>query len=177
MRYVAWVLAVMSIVLLAACQSEAAPQSIVQVTTVPEGTLARTVAGQSSITWVEPTGAGKSWQEIPEARTDVETAIKANQQQLASVDYGALSLPEFLTYTKALRLTADDFTGQPLSVEAFGTGQSGERWTLYTWQGPEIPQHPDRPLVHRWVQVYALYDMDAKSLTLLLATIRGEVHE
>ena len=146
-------------------------------TTMPEGGMIRKVTGEGRISWLEPTGAGKSWQEIPAARSDVEAAIKANSQQLAAVDYATLSLPEFRTYTHSLKLTSDDFTGQPLAVEAFGTGKNGERWTLYSWRGPEIPQHPDRPLVHRWIHVYALYDMDGKLITKLLATIKGEVHE
>jgi len=145
--------------------------------TVPEGESVRSVAGQSGITWVEPTGAGKSWQEEAKARSRVEDAISSATFRLANVDYPSLSLPEFVTYTKALAFSAYDFTGQPLSVEAFGTGKNGEKWTLYSWQGPEIPQHPDRPLVHRWIQTYALYDMDGGKVTLLLATIRGEVYE
>jgi hypothetical protein len=145
--------------------------------TVPEGESVRAAAGQSGITWVEPTGAGKSWQEAVDARSRVENAIRSEAYRLADVNYASLSLPDFMASTGALLLVAGDFTGQPLSVEAFGTGKNGEKWTLYAWQGPEITQHPDRPLVHRWIQTYALYDMDAGKVTLLLATIRGEVYE
>ena len=52
-----------------------------------------------------------------------------------------------------------------------------ERWALYRWQGPEIPQRPDRLLVNRWVHVYALYSLLEKRVVRLLATIRGEARE
>ncbi len=91
----------------------------------------RAVAGQSGITWLEPTGAGKSWQEAVDARSRVENAIRSEAYRLANVDYASLSLPDFMASTRALLLMAGDFTGQPLSVEAFGTGKNGEKWTLY----------------------------------------------
>jgi len=161
-----------------ACTSnDSASQPSMPITAVPEGTYARNVAGQSAITWLEPTGSGKSWQEDAGARTKVETAITDDRARLGAIDYPALSLPDFVTYTRALTITDTIFTGTPLDVEAFGTGNAGERWTLYVWQGPELPQHPDRPLVHRWITVYSLYDMNAHNVTMLLPTIRGEVHE
>ena len=145
--------------------------------TVREGVSVRNAAGQNSITWLEPTGAGKSWQEASGARDRVADSIRATSDRLASVDYNSLSLPDFLTYTRAVTLTATAFTGSWLTVEAFGTDNNGKKWTLYEWQGPEIPQRPDRPLVSRWIKTYALYDMDGGKVTLLLATIRGEVLE
>ncbi len=171
----------------ACCSGYPAAVPDVPLMTVPEGTSVRSVVGQSDstksvaghhvITWVEPTAAGPMWQEAKDARSQVTMAIHAAGLRLANVNYPVLSLPDFVTYTRALSLIAQDFTGAPLQVEAFGTGEFTGRWTLYTWQGPELPQHPDRPLVHRWIQTYALYDMYSGSVTLLLATIRGEVHE
>ena len=177
MGYVVRCLYLASILLATACDSGLPSMPVTPLMTVPENSSVRSAAGQSGITWVEPTGAGKSWQEVAGARSHVERAIQTAASRLYAVDYPALSNPHFVTYTRAITLTSSDFTGQPLSVEAFGADTAGKHWTLYTWQGPEIPQHPDRPLVHRWIQTYALYDMDGGGITLLLATIRGEVYE
>ncbi len=171
----------MVLLFLSACSNQGDADHILplaaQLITAPEGVPPRSAAGQSGITWLEPTGAAKNWQEISTARANVEQEIVAANQQLAGVDYARLALPDFITVTRQLQLDPNNFTGQLLSVEAFGTDKTNRRWTLYTWQGPEIPQCPDRTLVHRWVQVYALYDMDAKRVITLLATIHGEVHE
>lgn len=177
MRRVAHVMSLFLLLALDACTSGDASQPSLPVTPVPEGTYARVVAGKSGVTWLEPTGSGKSWQEDAGARGKVEAAIRDNKARLSAIDFTALSLPAFVTYTRSLTITDSMFTGQPLEVDAFGTGQGSERWTLYVWQGPELPKHPDRPLVYRWISVYALYDMNAHAVTLLLPTIKGEVHE
>ena len=183
MGYVLNCLALCAVLLSTACSSGtpvATPAPPLPIVTVPEGQSARTAASRGSMNWLEPTGAGKSWQENSTGRDQVEYEIKRAAQSLSTIDYPALSLPDFVTYTRALTIYPVDFTdfrGHPLTVEAFGTGTNGERWTLYAWQGPEIPQHPDRPQVYRWITTYALYDMNAGRVTLLLATIRGEVHE
>ncbi|HKP53449.1 MAG TPA: hypothetical protein VJ183_12470 [Chloroflexia bacterium] len=175
MGYVIRCLPLLITLLATACGDPAGPG--LSLVIVPEGESVRSAAGQSGITWLEPTGAGKSWQEDASGRYRVEEVMRGEAARLAAVDYPALSLADFITYTRALTVTWDDFTGQAIDVEAFGTGKNGERWTLYASQGPEIPQHPDRPLVHRWIRTYALYDMDSGKVTLLLATIRGEVYE
>lgn len=177
MRSVMRCLSLASILLATACCSGYPAAPLMPLVTVPENSSVRAAAGQSGITWLEPTGTGKSWQEVAGARSQVQSAIQSAASRLYAVDYPALSNPNFVTYTRALSFTQYDFTGQPLGVEAFGTDTAGKRWTLYTWQGPEMPQHPDRPLVHRWIQTYALYDIDGGGVTLLLATIRGEVYE
>lgn len=161
----------------ACCSGYPAASPNMPLVTVPEDVPIRSATGQAGVTWLEPTGAGKSWQESSGARSQVEQAISDAAIRLNAVDYVALSLPDFVTYTRALKLDPKDFTGRKIEVEAFGIGAAGERWTLYAWQGPEIPQHPDRPLVHRWIKTYALYNMDTSSVTLLLATIGGEAHE
>ena len=75
MGYVAKCFALVSVLLSTACQSGEAKQPTMPLTTMPEGGMIRMVAGEGRISWLEPTGAGKSWQEIPAARSDVEAAI------------------------------------------------------------------------------------------------------
>jgi hypothetical protein len=161
----------------ACCSGYPPPLPGISMIAVPESTPIRSATGQAGITWLEPTGAGKSWQEVRGARSEVEQAISDSSDRLNAVDYIALSLPDFVTYTKLLKLESKDFTGLKVDVEAFGIGSAGERWTLYVSQGPEIPQDPGRPVVHRWVKTYALYNMDTSKITLLMATIGGEAHE
>jgi hypothetical protein len=144
---------------------------------VPESVPIKSATGQTGVTWLEPTGAGKSWQEVSGARSQVEQAIRDTADRLNAVDYVSLSLPDFVSYTRALALESKDFTGRKIDVEAFGIGAAGEHWTLYVWQGPELPQDPGRRVVHRWIKTYVLYNMDTGQITLILATIGGEAHE
>jgi hypothetical protein len=178
MGYVAKFLTLLATLFVTACCSgyPPAPPSISMVT-VPESVPIRSATGQAGVTWLEPTGAGKGWQEVGGARSEVEQAISDASDRLNGVDYAALSLPDFVTYTRSLVLESKDFTGLKVDVEAFGVGAEGERWTLYVGQGPEIPQDPSRPVVHRWIKTYALYNMDTGKITLLMATIGGEAHE
>ena len=97
--------------------------------------------------------------------------------RLASVDYSALSLPAFTTVTSSLNLTLQDFTGDQLRLDSTGEVSGEKRWAIYSWRGPDVPPLPDRPLVSRWVQVYALYDLKANKVVRLIATVRGEAHE
>ena len=70
------------------------------------------------------------------------------------------------------------FTGQGLWVDAYGEqANSPSGLALYVWRGPDFPKHPDRPLVNRRIQLYALYSFDQKAVTRLLATIQGEAIE
>lgn len=130
-----------------------------------------------AITWIEPTAAPSEWSDTPEARTSVQGAVESAAPRLAVVDYAGLSLPAFYTVTHGFTVDEATFKGGKVEIEAYGKGVAGERWALYGWQGPEIPQRADRLLVQRWVFVYALYNMDAKAVTLLMPTVRGEVQE
>jgi hypothetical protein len=134
------------------------------------------VKGDTSVTWT-PSSASPQPASSDEAGKRVQAAINSEAARLAKVDYSALSLPDFVTVTRSLNLTAQDFTGDELRLDSTGNISSEKRWALYSWQGPEIPQLPDRPLVFRWVQVYALYDLKANKIVRLIATVRGEAHE
>ena len=136
--------------------------------------------GNGSITWIEGTAAGKEWRDTdtPQVREAVQAALRSAAPTLASVDYPSLSLPDFVTPTRSLKLQLDDFERGDVRVDTYGESQGGgERWAIYEWRGPEIPQHPDRPLVHRWVHVYVLYNLTQAQVSRLLPTIRGEVYE
>jgi hypothetical protein len=93
------------------------------------------------------------------------------------VDYAALSLPDFRAETAGLTVQPDAFKSGQAWLDSRAVGQAGERWELYGWRGQEFPQKPDRPLVHRYVQIYALYDTNQKKVVQLLATIAGEALE
>jgi hypothetical protein len=139
---------------------------------------AMTHAEGVAVRWVEP-GAGR--QDSAEVLKAVEAAISSAAARLASVDYGSLSLPDFVTQTRALKLESSLFTGQGAEVDAYGEASAGDKtkggWALYRWRGPEFAQRPDRPQVYRWIHVYALYSYDRKTVTRLLATIYGQAIE
>jgi hypothetical protein len=132
--------------------------------------------GDTSINW-SPASAPPQPAGSDQASKQVQAAIKSEAGRLAKVDYSALSLPDFVTATRSLKLTAQDFTGDELRLDSIGEAAGEKRWAIYSWQGPEIPQLSDRPLVFRWVQVYALYDLKANKVVRLIATVRGEAHE
>jgi hypothetical protein len=112
-----------------------------------------------------------------EVRKQVQAAIKSEAQKLAAIDYSALSIPAYVTVTKTLKLAPEDFTGNEIRLDAIGEVSGEKRWALYSWRGPDIPQLPDRQIVFRWVQLYALYDLKESKVTRLIATVRGEVLE
>ena len=132
----------------------------------------------AAIRWIEPGQAGGKWQDSAEARKAVEEAIKSAAPNLAAIDYASLSVPDFVTQTRALKPQPAMFTGQGLRVDAYGEeASSTSGWALYVRQGPEFPKRPDRPLVYRWIEVYALYSFDRKAVTRLLVTIHGQAIE
>ena len=172
---------------LAACTDGATPAGTPQMTTpaaMPELiTLAETqpyreriAQGLGNISWasayVSPTT-----QAAAQGEATARAAIQASAQPLAAVDYVALALPDWVTVTRKLQVAPGDFTGQGVTASEVGSVDGEPRWVLYEWRGPEIPQRDDRPIVYRWVYVYALYDVAESRVTRLLATIRGEVHE
>jgi len=153
----------------------------VEILTSPETKSYRDAMARSEgavARWIEPGQAGGKWQDSAEARKAVEEAMKSAASNLAAIDYASLSVPDFVTQTRALKPEPALFTGQGLGVDAYGEGSnSTSGWALYRWQGPEFPKRPDRPLVYRWIHVYALYSFDRKAVTRLLATIHGEAIE
>jgi len=134
------------------------------------------VYGDKSVTWT-PISSMPRPASSDEAGKQIQAAIKSEAERLAKVDYAALSLPDFVTVTRSLKLAPQDFTGDQLRLDSTGEVSGEKRWALYSWQGPEIPQLADRPAVFRWVQVYALYDLKENIVTRLIATVRGEAHE
>jgi hypothetical protein len=133
--------------------------------------------GTNGITWYSPSLAPGSWPGQSAGQASAEAAIRGEAVRLAAVDYPALSLPDFKTETAAMAVQPDAFKSGQAWLDSRGVGQSGERWELYGWRGPEFPQKPGRPLVHRYVQIYALYDTNQKKVIKLLATIAGEAIE
>ncbi|MEO8286338.1 MAG: hypothetical protein ABI670_07850 [Chloroflexota bacterium] len=107
----------------------------------------------------------------------VQQAIQTEADRLAKVDYAALSIPQYVTVTHSLQITPDAFDGSGAVVEQYGEAAGERRWALYAWRGPDIPQLPNRLIVFRWVEVYAVYDLAQEEVVRLLATVRGEVHE
>jgi hypothetical protein len=175
-------LSVAVICVLSACAGStpvAQTQSGIEIKPIAEGASARETIAQSkgSITWIEATAAGSDWSSAQQAPPVVGEAIRTTAANLAGVDYAALSLPAFLTATRALKLESAHFDSGEITADAFGEGPQGQKWALYAWQGPEFPQHPDRELVHRWVYVYILYDLTSDKVTHLFPTIHGEVWE
>ena len=132
--------------------------------------------GLGSITW-SSAYSGPTPEAMNRGQDAVRAAIASNAGQLAAVDYVSLALPDWVTVTRNLQLQPGDFNGQAAQATEIGAVGGEPRWVLYEWQGPEIPKRDDRPIVFRWVTVYALYDIAEARVTRLLATIRGEAHE
>ena len=170
------------VVVLAGCASEAPPPAGSAPTIIAhrEGhPLLDTVnSGISGVTW-QLGSTGVAAADEAAASTAGEAAVKASAESLLLVDYASLSLPAFITSTKAISLEVNDFASGELNVEGSGTGKAGERYILLLWQGPELPQHPQRRLVHRWVRAYAVVRVDGStpSVNMLLPTVGGHVEE
>jgi hypothetical protein len=150
----------------------------IPVETLPESEQYQRVLDPSgSVSWMvasDPGGACKADAGAPEL---VRQAVEEMGQDLAAIDYAGLSLPRFVTVTRGLKLDATSWNDGELGLEACGSEGGKLRWQLFGVQGPEFDQLPDLTLVHRWPHVYALYDIDSKVVTRLLATIRGYVLE
>ena len=170
--------------LLTACgqppgESGQQPSALPRLLAVAESASYRQEAARivGEINWVEATAPDQHWTDTQQDRQRVQAAIRTAAPALAAVDYASLSLPDFVNVTRALRPDPTVFDGSGVEPDATGIDKHGNRWALYRWQGPEFPQLPGRPLVHRWVQVYALYDTTNRRVAALIATIYGEVHE
>ena len=149
------------------------------IVTMPEGTSYKQAASGATgvITWIEAAAAGSGWTDSKSAQDAAQQAIVANATSLQAIDYAGLSLPAFVTTTRTLDLRPDQIDGRDLRVESYGSDQNGGKWAVYGWQGPEIPQLIDRPLVHRWVQVYVLVNLSNNQVSTLFPTIVGQVYE
>ena len=150
----------------------------VEIIQVPETGAYRDALAKDlgNITWTDITVTTGISQETA-ARAAVLDAIKTHGEELAAVDYSALSLDAFKDVTHQLHLTADSFAAGDARLESKGERDGQLAWLLYDYRGPMIPQLPGRPQVFRWVQVYALYDVHNARVTRLVATVRGEVQE
>jgi hypothetical protein len=166
----------------AANQGTAQPQSTpinpMEIIELPElkSYTGAAVKEDTAVTWT-PASTAAQPASNDEAGRQVQTTIKGEAERLAKVDYGALSLPDFVTVTRSLKLIPVDFTGSEIRLDSTGEVSGEKRWAIYSWQGPEIPQLPDRQVVFRWVYVYALYDLKENKVARLIATVRGEAHE
>jgi hypothetical protein len=191
-RYFVTLTAAVAALALSACGSEGAAGPVqpasdgAEIVAVAETEPYRTLIWKEGTPprWNDPhpsdaTYAGfSSSQAMKEAPAKVQEAIMAAAPQLAAIDYPALSLPAFVTYTRAFTPAASDFNGANAEVDAYATEESGApRWALYRWVGPTLPPHPDRPLVTRWIHVYALYDTTTQQVVRLAPTIWGQVEE
>jgi hypothetical protein len=175
---------------LAACsQSSATPQDNSTATATSQATgmeiielpelqpyLAASVKGDTAVTWTSITSTPKP-PGNDQAGQAVQVAIKSEAASLASINYSALSIPAYVTVTRSLKLSPADFTGDQIRVDSTDSVSGADRWALYSWQGPQIAQIPDRPQVTRWVQVYALYDLKENKVVRLIATVRGQANE
>ncbi|HUP27216.1 MAG TPA: hypothetical protein VM409_02190 [Chloroflexia bacterium] len=155
--------------------SEQAPRIV---TRAEGGPLRELFEKETGITqWTEPSGAGPEWKDEKQGRDAVQRSISASAAGLAAVDYPSLSLPDFVTATRGLRVEPGMFGTGDLLLEAYGQDATGGRWTLYSWRGPELPQHPERRLVNRWIEVYVLYNLSTARVSVLIPTIAGEAIE
>ncbi len=172
---------VLGALLLAGCAGETpVPAPIPTIVTANELQPYRDSAllGTDAVSWQVSGDTTAGLAQPPGARQVVEDAIRSAAFNLAAVPYASLSLPAFVTPTLALSIKSVDFTGQDARLDSWGISRSGSAgWILYYWRGPEVPPHPERPLVNRWVTVYALYDMATGRVVRLVATIRGEALE
>lgn len=150
-----------------------------QLVEISEGTPYRqTIASTAGITtWLEAGAAGSGWTNTQAAQDAAQKAITSSAPALLAIDYAALALPDFVTTTRTLNLKQGQIDGRDIWLDAFGSDAQGGKWALYAWQGPEIPQLSDRPLVHRWVQVYALVDLSTNRANALFPSIVGQVYE
>ena len=155
------------------------PPSPVKLVEIPEGIPYRqTIAGTAGITtWLEAGAAGSGWTDSQAAQEAAQKAITSSAPALLAIDYASLALPDFVTTTRTLNMNQGQIDGRDLWLDAFGSHAQGGKWALYAWQGPEIPQLSDRPLVHRWVQVYALVDLSTNRVHTLFPGITGQVYE
>jgi hypothetical protein len=152
-----------------------AAQTQMEIRPLREGESFRDAAtqGYGPVIWTATLSGDEGMAPVQSTRDAVNRAAPS----LAGVDYVRLSLPDFITPTRSLQLNEQQFLGGEIGVDAYAEADGGKRFALVLWQGPEIAQLPERPLVHRWVRVYALYDLDKGEVVRLVPTIGGEVIE
>lgn len=153
------------------------PPTGLEILEAPESSdyKAKAATGLGKVTWVDP-GQGEATETLGASEKAFD-AIRTEAARLATVDYVNLALPEYKDVTSKLQLTANDFQGGGVELEAIGRVGDAHRYLLFSYRGIDIPQRPDRPQVFRWINSYALFDIDTLTVTRLVASIRGEVHE
>jgi hypothetical protein len=133
--------------------------------------------GLGTITWTEGTNAASVG--LRPLRSAQDTAVASFRDalpKLGSVDFAVLSLPEFVTDTTKLPIQGTMSAGD-VWLDAVGADANGQSYELYAWRGPEFPQQASRPQVHRFVQMYALFNRTTGKVERLLVTIAGEAIE
>ena len=169
-----------ALLLLCSCgggTSQSSPEVVTAQETAPFRDTILPYSG--AVTWTTAQAAQAGLANEPAGgRNAAQTSMIAAASRLATVDYAALSLPAFITQTRALKLKSSDFQAASPTEEWHARAQDEEKeWLLYSWRGPAFPDHPDRPKVHRWVVVYALYSLEEQKVSRVLTTIQGEVDE
>jgi hypothetical protein len=132
--------------------------------------------GDPGVTWAE-SSACAAQVDTESRRNLAREAIRSSAGALATADYSALSLPLYTDVTRSFKLKPSDFTGDNTALDSCGTVGGSTKWAIYRWRGPDIPQLPNRQMVFRWIQVYALVDLEQEKVARLATTVRGEVHE
>lgn len=101
-----------------------------------------------------------------------DAAIRAAAPQLGTGNaYPPLALPDFITVTA-------QWQPQPADFESGGStflGVAEDGTPLTYWRGPALPPLPDRPLVSRWLAVYARFE--GTTPRTLIVTLEGQVAE
>lgn len=149
----------------------------IEIVEVKEATSYRDaiIKGLGNVTWYEPVGGDGGQETTPK---DIAlAAIKSEGIRLAAVNYVNLALDDYKEVTGKLKLTDKSFQSGEIVLDATGKINGETRFLLFGFTGPALPQRPDRLQVFRWIQTYALYDINNFSIIRLVATIRGEVHE
>ncbi len=96
-------------------------------------------------------------------------AVLDQEDDLQSLDWSQLAAPGYMTGTIGFHLQPEAFA--QAQVLLLGTDDRKPLlWAVV--RGPDLPEV--KPLVHRWVEVECVYDLDRAQLVQLTATIRGE---
>lgn len=110
--------------------------------------------------------------DVDAARAACGLAVAGQSAALRALDWSALALPGFVTGTAGFRPTPADLSG--LAIQLDGADDRRPLLVL-TARGPDLPEV--HPLVHRWIALECVVDLESGQALTLTATIRGEVQE
>ncbi len=129
---------------------------------------------------IQPRDTGGLWEmqvrqsgELPfdpgAARAACRQAVQDRATELQALDWSLLAIPGYVTGTAGFHPQPEAFS--QAQVLLLGTDERQPfLWAVV--RGPDLPEV--KPLVHRWVEVECLYDLDQARVVQLTATIRGE---